>query len=104
MRTKLIAVGLLAGLAAGASGCHSLNPFKSMKGNACNKPGAAVYDQAGSIAPLKTPPGLDSPDTHGALRIPDLNEPAPPPRRPTDPCLDDPPPFATPKAKPAPSA
>jgi hypothetical protein len=104
LRTKFVAVALLSGLAAGASACHSWNPFKSLKGNACNKPGAAVYDRAQSIPPLKTPPGLDAPDTHAGLRIPDLNEPAPPQRRPTDPCLDEPPPFATPKPKPPPAA
>lgn len=104
MRTKLACVGILAGLMAVTSGCHAFHPFKRLRGNSCNKPGAAVYDNAQSIPPLRTPPGLDPPDTHAVLRIPDLREPPPPPRKPTDPCLDEPPPYAVPKTRPPPSA
>ncbi|MDW8260471.1 MAG: hypothetical protein RML32_13620 [Gammaproteobacteria bacterium] len=48
------------------------------------------YESAESLPPLKVPPGLDAPDTRGALRIPELNEPEPP-RPPGGPCLDAPP-------------
>ena len=104
LRTKLKWAVILAGLALASSGCRSFHPFGHFKGNACNKPGATVYGTAQSIAPLRTPPGLDAPDTHAALRIPELKEPAPPPRRSTDPCLDEPPPYAVPKTRPPPAA
>ena len=42
--------------------------------------------------PLVVPPGLDAPDTRGAVRIPALNEPETP-RAPTDPCLSAPPDY-----------
>jgi hypothetical protein len=82
--TLLLAVGALA-----LAGCHSL------RGKSCNKP--AAYVSAQSVPPLKVPAGLDHPDTHGALRVPELNEPEPPPRGPKDPCLDEPPKYAVPK-------
>ncbi len=46
-----------------------------------------------SIPPLKIPPGLEAPDTTNALHLPQLNEPAPPPRTGQQPCLDEPPPY-----------
>jgi uncharacterized lipoprotein len=74
-------------------GCHLLGA------NACHAP--QPYMKATSVAPLKIPPGLDSPETSNALRIPALNEPAPPPRKGRQPCLDEPPPFKSRKAAPA---
>ena len=68
----------------------------------CHKP--AAYQAAKTGAPLTIPPGLQSPDTSQALKIPQLNEPKPPPRQGSDPCLDAPPPFSTPKPAPEPSA
>ena len=65
----------------GANACHAPQPYMSAK----------------SVAPLKIPAGLDSPDTSNALRIPVLNEPAPPPRKGREPCLDEPPPFKAPQ-------
>ena len=56
-----------------------------------------VDEYAKNLAPLQIPPGLDTPDTTNALRIPKLNEPAPPPRTGRDPCLDEPPSYNTPK-------
>jgi len=67
-------------------GCHLLRSVGS-----CHKPQG--YENATSVAPLKIPPGLDTPDTTNALRLPVLNEPAPPRRSGKDPCLDEPPPF-----------
>ena len=64
--------------------------------HSCNKPGA--YASAQSVPSIRVPPGIDKPDTHAALRIPELNEPAPPPRKPKDSCLDEPPSFTVPKA------
>jgi uncharacterized lipoprotein len=60
-------------------------------GNSCHGPQA--YIGAKSVAPLKIPAGLDAPETNNALRIPALNEPAAPPRKGKDPCLDAPPSF-----------
>jgi hypothetical protein len=57
-----------------------------------------------SVEPLKIPTGLDAPDTTNALRLPQLNEPAPPPRRGKVPCLDAPPPFKVQQAARTPSA
>src|ERR1700733_997924 len=48
------------------------------------------YQRAGQVAPLKVPPGLDKPNTQGALVIPTV-ELAPPPPGPKDACLDLPP-------------
>ena len=73
------------------SGCHH-----GIKANACNKRPPA-YASAQSVEPIKVPAGIDRPDTHAALRIPELNEPAPPRRTVHDPCLDAPPSFTVPK-------
>lgn len=78
------------------SGCHTLRGIGS-----CHKP--KPYMSARSVAPLKIPAGLDAPDTGNALRLPALNEPAPPPRTGRQPCLDEPPSYkvskpATPQA------
>jgi uncharacterized lipoprotein len=74
----------LAPLLALLTGCHHFT-------YACHKKQA--YMEATSIPALQIPPGLDAPDTTNALRLPALNEPAPPPRKGQDPCLDEPPPF-----------
>jgi len=60
--------------------------------------GAAVHG-AKSAAPLKIPAGTRSPRDRSALRIPALNEPAPPARKGREPCLDEPPPFKVPPAR-----
>ena len=73
------------------SGCHlfsKLNPD-------CHT--AQEYQRALSAPPLKVPPGLDSPNTQGALVIPTVELAAPPPG-PKDQCLDIPPRY-----QPAPS-
>ena len=92
----------LTGIALGAcvvllNGCHFLRGV-----NSCQKP--AAYETAEDRPPLKIPPGLKSPDTSQALRIPALNEPEPPPRKKGDPCLNEPPPYAVPKRPPQPAA
>ena len=76
-------------LLAGVSGCHMLhNKFSS---NRCAE--SRTYEAERSVAPLKVPAGMDTPDTVNALRLPQLNEPAPPPRPRSAPCLDAPPSF-----------
>ena len=70
------------------NGCHA---FRSASTRACHGP--QQYQKAQTVAPLKIPAGLDAPDTSSALRLPTLNEPAPPTRKGTQPCLDEPPPF-----------
>jgi uncharacterized lipoprotein len=95
MRTTVL-VGLLAGLML-LGGC------KSWRENACRKP--QPYQSATTGAPLTIPPGLAAPDTANALKLPVLNEPAPPPRKNKDPCLEEPPSFKVPKSvPPAPQA
>jgi uncharacterized lipoprotein len=81
-----------------AAGCHPFRHFTY----ACHKP--QPYMQATSVPPLIIPPGLDAPDTTSALRLPQLNQPAPPQRRGQEPCLDEPPPYKVPKPAPAPQA
>ncbi len=54
------------------------------------------YQRAAQVPPLKVPPGLDSPNTQGALVIPTVDL-TPPPPGPKDSCLDVPPRY-----KPAP--
>jgi len=80
----------------GLTGCHPLQRFRG--GGACHD--TKPYMKAGSVAPLKIPAGLDTPDTANALHIPALNAPPAPPRKRTDPCLDEPPPFNVPKQAP----
>jgi uncharacterized lipoprotein len=86
----------LAPLLPALSACHLLH------GNACHGP--QPYMGAASVAPLKIPTGLDAPETNNALRIPALNEPAPPARKGKDPCLDEPPAFKVRQAAPRPQA
>jgi uncharacterized lipoprotein len=78
------------------SACHMLGI------NSCHGPQA--YLGAHSVAPLKVPAGLDAPETNNALRIPALNEPAPPARKGKDPCLDEPPAFKVRQAAAPPQA
>ena len=81
----------LAPLLPALSACHVFGT------SSCHGPQADLG--AHSVAPLKIPAGLDAPETNNALRIPALNEPAPPARKGKDPCLDEPPSFKV--AKPA---
>ena len=75
------------------AGCKTIHHIAHNDG--CNKP--QPYMQASSIPPLNIPQGLDTPDTGHALDVPKLDEPAPPARRPSDPCLDAPPTFNVPQ-------
>lgn len=73
-------------------------------GAACTKP--REYTNSESIPPLQVPAGLEAPDTRAALRIPELETPERP-RAASEPCLDEPPLFTTPRAPaaiPAPAA
>jgi uncharacterized lipoprotein len=81
---RIAGIGCLT-LLGGCSWFHSKN---------CHKP--QVYEEARTVAPLRTPVGLDAIDTRGALKIPELNEPEAP--RPADdaPCLDEPPALVAP--------
>jgi len=73
------------------SGCHLFSKLTPD----CHR--AQEYQRAGQLPPLIVPPGLDSPNTQGALAIPTVDN-APPPPGPKDACLDLPP-----KYKPAPA-
>jgi uncharacterized lipoprotein len=92
--THRIALIAVAAALLGLTGCKHLRTL----GSACHNP--KPYMKAETKAPLKIPPGLDVPDTANALHVPALNTPAPPPRKKTDPCLDEPPPFNVPKQAP----
>ncbi len=92
-RVRVIGVAVVIAVCA-APGCHSTR--SKMRTSKCREPEGYVTAQ--TIPPLKIPAGLQAPDTHNALRIPDLKEPPPPRRKPGEPCLDEPPPFLTPKA------
>jgi len=96
MKHRIAWIGLFAALFA-LAGCHTLGRL----GGTCHDP--KPYMKAQSIPPLLIPAGLDAPDTTNSLRVPKLNEPALPPRKGKDPCLDAPPSFQIPKA-PAPQA
>ena len=54
------------------------------------------YVGAEELPPLKSPPGLDPPDTRNALKVPPLDTPERP-RGKDEACLDIPPPFTNPK-------
>ncbi|MGD9597808.1 MAG: hypothetical protein AB7G76_07250 [Steroidobacteraceae bacterium] len=75
----------------------TLGACRSM-GGGCGAP--PEYTNSDSIPPLEVPPGMDLPNTRGALRIPELDTPERP-RGPDEPCLDQPPKYVPP-AKPAP--
>ena len=59
------------------------------------------YAGAKEMPPLKAPPGLETPNTRNALKVPPLATPERV-RSKNEPCLDIPPPFSTPKAGEAP--
>ena len=107
-RQRLALLGVLAAVM-GLTGCQHLRNL----GGSCHD--TKPYMKATSIAPLKIPPGLDTPDSSNALKIPPgldtpdssnalkvpaLNTPEPPRRGKKDPCLDAPPPFNVPKQAP----
>jgi uncharacterized lipoprotein len=94
MRTVLT-VCMLTGVVCATSGC---NPFRRSHADAVCK-GPEGYADAATVPSLKIPAGLESPDTRGALRVPDLNTPEPPPRKRSQGCLDEPPPYAIVKPK-----
>ena len=77
------ALGMIAA-ATLVSGCHIFNRLTPD----CHRP--QEYQRATQLAPLKVPPGLDTPNTQGALVIPTVDL-APPPPGPHDACLDTPP-------------
>jgi uncharacterized lipoprotein len=91
----VLAIGLLAAVVSVTSGC---NPFRRSHADAVCK-GPEGYANAQEMPPLQIPPGLESPDTRGALRIPSLNTPEPPPRRESEGCLDTPPKYTIAKPK-----
>ena len=80
--TALLCLGAALSL---LGGCGMFHRF-----NSC--PHDEPYTKSTSIAPLRTPAGVDAPDTSQAMKLPALNEPAAPRNR-KDPCLDEPPPY-----------
>jgi len=91
LRMKVVLkVGVVVAAGLALSGCH---PFRALKSRAFSCHVKQPYMASTSVAPLNVPPGLDKPDRTEALVVPDLKDPAPPPRSGHDPCLDQPPPF-----------
>ena len=90
---SVLKLGLVLAVSLPLAGCQALKS----RANSCHN--KQPYMVAAGVPPLKIPPGLDVPDTTNALHIPELKEPAPPPRKGKDPCLDEPPPYKV--AKPA---
>ena len=66
------------------SGCHLWSKLTPD----CHHP--QEYQRAREVSPLTVPPGLDKPNTAGALSIPTVELAPPPPGR-NDACLDIPP-------------
>ena len=97
MTYRFAPIAVLAVALVGLAACHPLQHLRN-SGSACHE--VKPYMRAASIAPLKIPPGLDTPDTANALHIPALNTPPPPPRKKNDRCLDEAPPFNVPKQAP----
>ena len=94
-----IVVGVAA-MGLGLSGCHMFHAIT----HSCELD-TDSYQQAASVPPLRVPLGIDPPDAKSGLQIPELNEPALPPRGPKDPCLDEPPKFTEPRGpRPPPAA
>ena len=93
-------LALAAAVLLALSGCKTIHHIAH--GGSCNKP--QPYMRASSIPPLSIPPGLDAPDNSHALAVPKLDEPAPPPRGPKEPCLDAPPSFNVPQPNARPGA
>jgi uncharacterized lipoprotein len=93
--SKSIAVGVLLAVVCATSGC---NPFRKKNADLVCK-GPEGYSQATTVPSLQIPPGLESPDTRNALRVPDLNTPEPPRRKQSEGCLDEPPPYVVAKPK-----
>jgi uncharacterized lipoprotein len=87
---SVLKLGVFLAVSLALAGCH---PYRALKARAYSCHNKQPYMTAGSVAPLKIPAGLDVPDNTNALKVPDLNEPAPPPRKGHDPCLDEPPSF-----------
>ena len=54
------------------------------------------YAGAPEVPPLQAPPGLETPNTRNALKVPALNTPERT-RGPNEPCLDAPPPYSASK-------
>lgn len=85
----LLVPALLAG-----SGCRMV---RAIDKKSCHE--QQPYQTSRSLPPLVIPAGLDAPDTTNALRLPALNEPAPPRRGTKQPCLDEPPSFKVPQTR-----
>jgi uncharacterized lipoprotein len=83
-----VVLPLLVPVLLSTGGCHLVRAINARQ---CHD--VQPYMGAATVAPLKIPAGMDAPDTTNALRLPALNEPAPPARKKGDPCLDEPPSF-----------
>jgi uncharacterized lipoprotein len=86
----MLKLGLVLAVSLTVAGCH---PIRALKARAYSCHNTQAYMAARSVAPLTIPTGLDVPDSTNALKVPDLKEPAPPPRKGHEPCLDEPPQY-----------
>jgi uncharacterized lipoprotein len=78
---SVLALGLATGCKSRMESCHDSNKD---------------YAGAKELPPLKAPPGLDTPNTRNALKVPPLSSPERA-RGKNEPCLDIPPPFSSQK-------
>lgn len=97
----MLKLGMVLAVSFALTACHPIRALRSRELSCHTK---QPYTAATSVAPLKIPSGLATPDTTNALHIPALNEPAPPARKGKEPCLDEPPSFKVPAKAPAPQA
>ena len=69
------------------SGCFSRHRDRA---SSCRE--STVVTEAKNLPALKVPPGLDTPDTRNAIKVPELAEPERA-RSPKEPCLSQPPSY-----------
>jgi uncharacterized lipoprotein len=80
---KSLGIVVASSIVALTAGCGLFRPDQS-----CHK--AQAYESSKSVARLKVPPGMDAPDTGGALVVPPVDAPEAPRSR-SHACLDEPP-------------
>jgi hypothetical protein len=90
---RLRAAALAAVCAALLCGCATIHRWTHREpAPGCHEP--AFNGNADTHAGLKVPEGLSAPDTTGAIKVPQLNDPEAP-RGKNAPCLDMPPDYGT---------
>lgn len=89
MNNRIVPVAAMLSLLLATGGCSWMHHGKHRHAK-CMEPDVGA--QARNLPPLKVPPGMDSPDTRNAIKVPPLDEPERP-RSQQDPCLSSPPSY-----------